>query len=254
MAENKGSSKSKYAKWIGGGLGWAFGGPIGGVLGFIFGSMIDGMQSGSYEFQGQTLSQGNRTRKGDFSVSLLVLAAAVMKADGQVLKSELDFVKRFFVRQFGEQEATEQIKLLRDILKQEIPLHEVCGQISTYMDYSTRLQLLHFLYGIAGADNTYHTAETDVIESIARWLGISATDYKSVKAMFIKDTANAYQILGISTSATDEELKKAYRAMAILHHPDKVSHLGNDVQNAAKEKFQQINAAYEEIKKERGLK
>lgn len=248
--ESQQKKKSRYAKWIGAGLGWTFGGPIGGVLGFVFGSMIDGMQSGNYEYQ----TEGVQTRKGDFNVSLLVLAAAVMKADGQVVKSELDYVKRFLIRQFGEEEAAEQILLLRDILKQEIPLHEVCQQISNYMDYSTRLQLLHFLFGIAGADGTYHTKESDVIEAASRWMGISATDYKSVKAMFIRDTAGAFEILGIPTSATDEEVKKAYRAMAVLHHPDKVAHLGTDVQNAAKEKFQQINSAYEEIKRQRGLK
>ena len=78
---------SGYGKWIGGGLGWAFGGPIGGILGFMFGSMVDGMNRGTAEYTG--------TRTGDFSVSLMVLAAAVMKADGKVVKSELDYVKNF---------------------------------------------------------------------------------------------------------------------------------------------------------------
>jgi DnaJ like chaperone protein len=84
-------------------------------------------------------------------------------------------------------------------------------------------------------------------------MGISEKDFESIKAMFFKDTKSAYKILEITPDASDEELKKAYRKMAIKYHPDKVSHLGEDVQKAAKEKFQQLNAAYEAIKKERGL-
>ena len=71
--------------------------------------------------------------------------------------------------------------------------------------------------------------------------------------MFVKNTESAYKILEISPEASNEEVKKAYKRMAIKYHPDKVSHLGEDVQRQAKEKFQQLNAAYEEIKKERGM-
>ncbi|MFC2107746.1 hypothetical protein ACFLRY_05380, partial [Bacteroidota bacterium] len=113
---------TKYGKWVGGGLGWAFGGPIGGILGFVFGSIYDGMKSGQAGYQG--------TRAGDFSVSLLILTASVMKADGKVVKSELEYVKAFLVRQFGEQQAQEKLLLLKEIIKQDVNLSEVCGQIS----------------------------------------------------------------------------------------------------------------------------
>ena len=135
---------AKYAKWIGGGLGWAFGGPIGALLGFAFGSMIDGMQNGKYEYQGNN----SRTLPGDFSVSLLIMAAAIMKADGKVLKSELDFVKRFLAQNFGRELAEQYILALREILKQNIEVREVSFQIKQYMDYPSRLQLLHLLFGI----------------------------------------------------------------------------------------------------------
>lgn len=236
---------AKYSKWIGGGLGWAFGGPIGGILGFIFGSMYDGMQSSS---QNSSAAINN-----DFSVSLLVLSAAVMKADEKILRSELEYIKAFFIRQFGIEATKEKMLLLREIIKQEIPLDEVAAQIKQYMDYSSRLQLLHFLYGIAAADNDIDVREIDVIARISRHLGISSPDLESIKAMFVKDIDSAYKILEVSPAASNEEIKKAYRAMAIKYHPDKVSHLGNDIQNAAKEKFQQLNAAYEDIKKQRKL-
>jgi len=116
-----------------------------------------------------------------------------------------------------------------------------------------RLQLLHYLFGISMADGHVHPSETDVIKLIASYLGINQKDFESIKAMFIKDTKSAYSILEITPDATDEEVKKAYRKMALKYHPDKVSHIGEDIQKAAKEKFQQLNAAYEAIKKERGI-
>ena len=237
--------KMKYAKWIGGGLGWAFGGPIGGILGFVFGSMVDGMSSGTYEYK--------PTQTGDFSVSLLVLSAAVMRSDGKVMRSELEYVRTFFQRQFGPEVANERIRLLQEILKQDFNVQEVCQQIGRYMEYPSRLQLLHYLFGISAADRQYNPAEVDMIGIIAGYIGISRGDYESIRAMFVKDLHSAYKVLEVSSDATNEEIKAAYRKMAVKYHPDKVAHLGEDVQNAAKEKFQQLNAAYEEIKKQRGL-
>ena len=242
--------RARYGKWVGGGLGWAFGGPIGAIMGFVFGSMYDSMSNGTYEYApGQT-----QTRPADFSASLLVLAAAVMKADERVMRSELDYVKQFLVRNFGQETASEQILVLREILKQDINIYEVCNQVRTYMEYASRLQLLHFLFGISSADGQFHPREVDTIESISRYLGISRNDYQSIRSMFIKETSSSYKILDISPDASDEEVKKAYRKMAVKYHPDKVSHLGEDVQKAAKEKFQAVQDAYDRIKKERGVK
>jgi DnaJ like chaperone protein len=238
--------KRGYGKWIGGGLGWAFGGPIGAILGFMFGSMVDGMQSGAYEYTG--------TRRGDFGVSLMVLAAAVMKADGKVVKSELEYVKRFLKMQFGEEEGQNKVMMLKEILQQDYNVQEVAQQIRQFMEYPSRLQLLHFLFGISLADGSYHAREIDMIEAISGYLGIRQADLNSIKAMFVKDVNSAYKILDISKDASDEEVKKAYHKMAVKYHPDKVAHLGEEVRNAATKKFQKLNAAYEEIKKQRGIK
>ncbi len=235
----------KYGKWIGGALGWAFGGPIGGLFGFALGSMMDGVSVSSTSVQ--------PTQRGDFVASLLVLTAAVMKADKKIMKSELDYVRLFFLKQFGETQTDQQMLMLREILKQEIPLREVCMQIKQNMDYAARLQLIHFLFGVASADAQVHADEVAVIEEIAKYLNIQINDIASIKAMFFKDVESAYKILEISPTATDEELKKAYRKMALKYHPDKVHQLGDEIQNAAKEKFQKLNAAYEQIKKERGI-
>lgn len=275
---------AKYGKWIGGGLGWVLGGPIGGVVGFMFGSMFDGLQSGEYAWRppiGDRAGQGQRyddydydydydsshsygsqtyqephtqTQTGDFTVSLMILAAAVMKADGRVLKSELDYVKQFLRGQFNEQVTQQSLLVLREVLKKEFSLNEVTKQIGYHMDQASKLQLLHFLFGISMADGQIHNKEVDIIETISRFMGIRMAEYNSIKAMFIKDNYHNYKILEITPDASDDEIKKAYRKMAVKYHPDKVSHLGPDIQESAKKKFQNLNAAYDAIKKERGMK
>ena len=241
-------SFNSFGKWIGGGLGWALGGPIGGILGFVFGSVFDSMRSGEYDQKGFT-----PTQQGDFKVSLIVMIAAIMKADGKILKSELTFVKQFLLKRFGESETERLLLLLREILRQDLEVDEICEQIQEYMEYPSRLQLVHFLFGVASADGEPHSAEAEVLRRMCMHMGIRQNDFNSIQAMFIKETGSAYRILEITNEATDEEVKKAYRKMALKYHPDKVTHLGEDVQNAAKEKFQQLNAAYNEIKQQRGF-
>ncbi len=239
-----------FGKWIGGGLGWVMGGPIGGLLGFLVGSMVDTATPGQASY-----SRGaGSTTPGAFGVSLLVLIAAVMKADGKVVKSELDYVKQFFVRQFGKENAREASVMLRDLLKQEIPLRDVCEQINRNMDYSSRLQLLHLLFNISISDGLAQPSEINIIEKISGYLGISSSDFVSIRNMFVPETDSAYKILEIESSASDEEVKKAYRKMAVKYHPDKVNHLGDDFRKSAEEKFKMVNDAYERIKKERNIK
>ncbi|MDP2334957.1 MAG: TerB family tellurite resistance protein [Bacteroidota bacterium] len=241
---------ARVGKWITGGLGWAFFGPIGGILGFVVGSLFDkdiSLQSGT------SYQPGLQTTQGGYVMSLLVLVAAVMKADGKILKSELDYTKQFFIRSFGTEAAGEAIKILRDLLNQNIPVTEVSQQIRKNMDHPSRLQLLHFLFGIANADGHVHETEHKLIAHIAQQMGISEKDYQSIESMFVANTDAAYKILEVEPAATDDELKKAYRRMAVKYHPDKVHYLGEDIQNAANGKFQKVNEAWEIIKKQRGI-
>ena len=235
-----------YGKWIGGGLGWAFGGPLGAIIGFAIGSAF-GNSSNTEEYIGGT------TQQRDFNVSLLVLSAAVMKADGSVKKSELDYVKRFFLSNFGQERAEKYILMLREILKQDIQIYDVSQQVGRFMDYSSKLQLLHYLFGIASADGTTHDNEVDVISVISKYMGISSSDFQSIKAMFVQQVDSAYKILGIDANATDDDVKKAYREMAKKYHPDKVAYLGEDVRKSAEQKLQEVNEAYDKIRKQRGF-
>jgi DnaJ like chaperone protein len=234
----------KYGRWIAGGLGWAFLGPIGGIIGFALGSILDSSETNVYTGQ---------TSRNNFLVSLLVLVAEVMKADGKVVKSELDYVKNYFLKNFGESASREALMLLRDILKKSVPLKDVCAQIRDNMDYPSRLQLVHFLFGISNADGIISPSEVNVITSIASWIGVSTSDFESIKSMFIDNIDASYKVLEIDRSASNEEIKKAYRNMAIKYHPDKLNHLGEDIRNASEEKFKKVNEAYEKIKKERGF-
>lgn len=259
-------------KWIGGVLGWSVGGVIGGIMGYAFGSILEHAVSGEFSATRNSGSEDDgygsgdwkhntrsnnwkrqQTQSGDFGISLLLLSAAVMKSDNKVLKSELDYVKDFYKKQFGQEKAENYILMLRELLNKEIDLREVCMQIKAYMDHASRVHLLHYLFGLSLSDNQTPTNEIETIKVISTWLGISTSDYESIKAMFIKDSKSAYKILEISSDATDEEVKKAYKKMAVKFHPDKVSHLGEDIQKSANEKFKEVNVAYEQIKKERGF-
>lgn len=243
----------KYGKWIGAGLGWAFGGPIGAAIGFGVGSLFSGHSSETRERE-TTYTETKDTRRNDFITALLVLSASIMKADGKVMKSELDFVKTFLKNNFGQATAEEAISILKDLLHKDIPLQDVCIQINANTQHQARLQLLHYMFGIAQADGHVCEAEVNKIEQIATYLNISTSDISSIKAMFYKDVNSAYKVLGIDKTATIAEIKKAYRKMAIEHHPDKLEHLGEDIRKGAEEKFREINTAYEQLKKERQFK
>ncbi len=245
----------KYAKWIGGIAGWAAFGPIGGIIGVAIGHLFDATpKNPEMNTGGQGRGYRHRTSSADFARALVILSAAVMKADGKVVKSELDYVKEYFVRAFGEEMAKELILVLRNVLKQDIELRAVCEQIRFNMEHASRLQLFHYLNGIAEADGHIDAAERDLLHRIAAYLGISSKDESSINNLNRRDLAAAYKVLEVAENASDDEVKKAYRKMAVKYHPDKLSHLGPEHAEAAKEKFVKVQNAYDRICKKRGIK
>lgn len=256
-------------KWIAGFLGWVTMGPIGALLGFITGSVVEsGIESAKHITSGQTggWTTGNQTTGGcyrrttstqeqrnSFFVSLLVLSSAVVKADGRLAPSESNYISEFIRRNFGDSAVEEAMKMLADLQSKQVDIYSVGGQIAQNMNYSQRLQLFHYLVGLAQADGSVCDAELSVLKTIAGCIGITNSDTQSILAMFEKADESAYKILEIEPSASDDEVRRAYKRMAMKYHPDKVASLGEDVQKAAEEKFKRIQSAYETIKRERNM-
>ncbi|MDD4395539.1 MAG: TerB family tellurite resistance protein [Bacteroidales bacterium] len=234
------------------------------VLGYFIGSLLDNIF-----FSKVSIRRQNYSRK-DFSNTLLILAAAVVKADGRFAKSELYYIKDYFVRTMGSARATEAMLRLQDIYDNDFNIPSVCAELRQDASIHERLLILQFLFGLANADGEMHTVEIAEIERISQWCGISHNDFESIKSMYTNyyyqqsnnsfgtrssyNLDNDYKILEISPDATDEEVKKAYRSLAKKYHPDRVNHLGEDMRKAAEEKFAKLSQAYDNIKKARGIK
>jgi DnaJ like chaperone protein len=158
------------------------------------------------------------------------------------------------IGQFGTQNAKELLIALRDILDKPIPINQVTAQIAMNMEAPMRLQLMQYLFGIAKADGIVDQSELNLLQQIAVGLRLSTADFNSLKSMFYVDSATHYDVLNLKNTASEAEVKKAYRKLAVEYHPDKVSNLGEEYQKAAKEKFQKVQKAYEQVKLERGIK
>ena len=252
------------------------GGPIGALAGIILGGLFDtmldsvntpetqGTFDGQSGFESQTYSrqQARQGQRNSFLFSMLVLASYVIKADGRVMHSEMELVRNVLRQNFGEaarQQGNEILNRLFDEQKRvgasrfRQTVIECCQQMARDMDYSHRLQLLNFLVLIAQADGRVDSAEVTAMKECAQWMQMSVDEVDSMLGLGKDDLDSAYRVLGVSPNATDDELKKAYRRLALEHHPDKVAALGDDVRKAAERKFQEINAAKERIWKARGL-
>jgi len=217
-------------KWVFGGLGWILGGPVFGITGFIVGTVIESLKIRKLEKKERTV--------GVFATSILSLIAAVMKAEMPVVKTEVIFVR------------------LRELLKKDIQIYDVCNYIRINLDYSSRLQLTHFLFNLAEVDGKITYSEQTVLNIIVD--GLRVRSYRKQYAWTPVEyndaiVSAAYNILGVDSDASIINIKKAYRKHALECHPDRVAHLGEEQKKAANEKFLQLKQAYNVIKKERNF-
>ena len=242
-------------KWIAAFIGYFLFRFPGAVLGFIVGTFLDnfggsGNKSRSVfqDFTKQSVSPA------DFELNLLSLCSVIIKADGQVNQRELDYVRQYFLSTYGKERANAIFRTFNDVIKKrEISTQRICNFMVQRTRYEVRLQMLHFLFGIAQSDGQVSKAEVQKLREIAGYFRINQHDFESIMAMFIKSVDNAYKILEIERTATDEEVKKAYRTMAKKYHPDRVVTENEAIRNGAEEKFKEVQKAYETIQKERGL-
>jgi DnaJ like chaperone protein len=258
----------KIAKWIGGLIGWFLGGAIGAVIGFWIGLFFDSIAHADYSNQKTKKKKARPFRLSEeyFITDLITLTAFVFKADGQLKRNELDYIRKYFIGQFGREKAGKYMLLLRDMVKSDIDLEPACLKIKLRTSYYERLHLFHFLFGIVKADGVLKEEELATLLRIAGLIGLYRKDYVYIENLYRKKKQRTYsfsssrypmqrdyEILGISENASNETIKKAYRELAKKYHPDKVAHLGEAVRKQATEKFQEIQSAYEKIKKSRGF-
>jgi len=238
-------------KWILAILGYSYLRFPGALLGFFVGGAIERLYNPSSSW---IKVRTQNLNPEIFQLNLLALAATIIKADGIVKKQELQFVRNFFISNYGPQKASTIFeKFNEEIKKDKQNISDLTEIFIKQAQYETRLQILHFLFGVANADGVVSQTELNKVEQISAALGIRQSDMQSIKAMFIKDIDNAFTILEIISSATDDEVKKAYRTMAKKYHPDKLRSKDPALIKGAKEKFQKVQEAYEVIQKERNL-
>lgn len=239
-------------RWLGAFIGYALLRFPGAILGFLIGSFIDQLQKGGSSTVFTTNARSVSSQ--DFELHLLSLCAIVIKADGQVSAAERQYVQQYFIQTYGPTRANHIFKTFNSAVdKTDINARKICGELNTVVSYPMRLQLLHFLFSIANSDGGIHPKELQLLTEIASYLKIKTLDFRSIKAMFVVSTTSSYEILEIQKSATDPEVKKAYRDMAKKYHPDRVNTEDEAIKKGAEEKFKQVQHAYESICKERGL-
>jgi DnaJ like chaperone protein len=237
-----------FGTLIGGSIGWVLLGPIGAIIGSILGGRMAGPQGKRFLYDE---SQPPTTQSDDFTISVVILLAHIVKSDRKIRQEEISTVRKYFESNFGADYTGELMRIFKDILHHDYNILQVTNQIKEYMDYSTRLELLHVLFEIATADKELHSRELEDIYTMSRGLGIGETDFQSIKAIFTGPERNPYAILGVNPGASETEVKKAFRELANKYHPDKLAYLGPEFQSMADKKFRAINDAYQKIRRER---
>lgn len=262
---------SWLGKVVGGAFGFLLGGPLGAILGASFGHQFDaGMEGIDLD---ATLNPGDRQRvQMAFFTTTFAVMGHLAKADGRVSQAEIDLAKRIMeeMRLSGDMRQTA-INLFQQGKKADFPLADALEQFRRECHRRTHLtrMFLEIQLQAAFADGAITKAEETILMTICQHLHISRFEYESIKMQFqaqqrfyrhsqqrytpnkpLRDTlADAYAVLGIKSSASDAEVKKAYRRLISQHHPDKLVAKGlpEEMMVLAKEKTQQIRKAYETI-------
>ena len=246
-------------KWVLGLIGWKLIGFPGILIGYFIGFYIQ-----KYVPVLNVSNEKNNDKQ--FQNYLLFLSAIVIKSKkGYDITQEQLFVRRFFISQFGLETANRAFKNF-NVFKEKynhISLQKICEEIELKTTYKIRLEIITYLIKLSYTDDKLEISEKRKLEKISEYLNITLNDFYTLLSSFQKRThytqsnnynnKTDYEILGLSNGATNDEIKKAYRILVKKYHPDKVKFLKNITQQEAKIKFQELQQAYERIKKERAF-
>ncbi len=247
---------SIWGKVIGGFAGFALGGPLGLIMGTVAGHAYDKMKAGD---AGRI--DDNVNRQVAFTTAVIVLSAKMAKADGRVTRTEVDAFKELF--HIPPDEMKNVGRLFDEAKKDAQGFEPYAEQISMMFAHEPAVmeELLGGLFHIARADGFVHPKELEFLRKTALIFGFSEVQFERLKAIHMGDMGGAdgaapYQVLGLSSKASDDEIKKTYRTLIRENHPDTLIAQGmpQEFIDVANEKMAAINAAYDVIEKERGLK
>ena len=254
-------------KWIGGAIGFMAMGPLGALAGYALGSMFEDASNLKNGSDNASVDMNDAYgQRNSFLFSMLVMASYIIRADGKIMHSEMEFVRNFLRRNFGEAAVREGESILLNLFEQRKQMEMTnpnafkntiaeCGaQMSSYLSHEELLQMLNFLAMIAASDGDVCAAEVEALKEVATYMGLSTAEVDSILNMGGDSVEDAYKVLEIAPTATDSEVRSAYKRLALKHHPDRVAALGEDIRRAAEVKFQQVNNAKERIYKARGMK
>ncbi|MFD1314138.1 TerB family tellurite resistance protein [Namhaeicola litoreus] len=246
-----------FSKFILAFLGFFIAGSVGGLIGFGLGYLFDEYVLGQLIQYTQTDS--THKKAVGFEINVLFLAAVVIKVDGNINQRELHFVRNAFLSMYGKERANSAFKMFKSIIqsKSKINTRQVCLNVNEHMQMAERINLLRFLFNVAKADGQVGALEVNKLKSISNYLYISSYDFESVKRLFYKEqqtvSRNSYAILGLDNTASNEEIKSAYRKLVKKYHPDKIRTLTSAQIEASEEKFREVQKAYEKIQLARGM-
>lgn len=241
-------------------------GPFGILVAMWIISMMSGNNTSRFQQpprgDGRRYYTGNRYETGGYNTStrhyalrpLVAIFATIMKADGRVMRSELNYVREALIRQFPPSDVQRALIDLRDMLKTSFRLSPYLMTLRHSLTEGGKTSLLHVCFELAGIDGVLNDAEIRAIREVAAGMGVSSIQFENILSRYQRKEVDYYQVLGISRQATNDEVKRAFREAAQQYHPDRYAQASAEKQQQATEKFKKINRAYEEIKKQRGMK
>jgi len=269
---------SWWGKVVGGAFGFVLGGPLGALLGAVLGHQFDKGLKFQDQFGGAFHYEDRERIQTAFFTALFSTMGHVAKADGRVSEDEIEMARNVMRQmRLDERQQRTAIDLFNQGKQPDFPLDDVLEQFrSERRRRRTLLQMfIEILIHAAYADGVMHPKEQHVLRHIGQRLGFSATEFAQLEAMVAAQRQyheqqytgggyttrptsadqlkQAYEILGVSETDSDAEIKKAYRRLMNQHHPDKLVAKGlpEEMVKMATEKTQEIKSAYEVIKKSR---